>query len=496
MRPLAAIGNRDDDRRAARGRRGAWSSVWEIACRRWSTSRSILFPKPSDIAASARQRLAVACCAPCGMTLRITLQAFVAAVVIGTLIAFMFVQSRAIETQLVSLRGAAAGDADRRDRAADHHPGEEHPGRADHLRDRGGAVSDHLQHHARAAQRRSRARQPVPHEPGRAAADAARACASRARCRISSAGLRISSGLALIGAVVAEFVAGTGGRSVRARLRDPAERASPSIFRACSRRCSSSRSPVSRCSRSWSALSKLALGELARKRNRSRDMTTLLIRGAEGIFTGLPGAAMRTQRLDPHRATGGSRRSANSNAEPGETGHRCDGLRDLSRPRSRPITTCSRASSRACDPASTCPLVGWLRAVPYAYWHKIDEEALARRRPHRARRTAAVGDHDGGRSPLPVQRQLPLRSRPHVIFEVARESRHPAGVLPRRRDARRAASTRPISFRCRSSRSTACCKSVEACAQRYHDPSPDSMCRVAFAPTTPPWSLASRRARR
>ena len=32
-------------------------------------------------------------------------------------------------------------------------------------------------------------------------------------------------------------------------------------------------------------------------------------------------------------------------------------------------------------------------------------------------------------------------------------------------------------------------KSVEACAQRYHDPSPASMRRVAFAPTTPPWSL-------
>ena len=32
-------------------------------------------------------------------------------------------------------------------------------------------------------------------------------------------------------------------------------------------------------------------------------------------------------------------------------------------------------------------------------------------------------------------------------------------------------------------------KSVEACAQRYHDPSPDGMRRDAFAPTTPPWSL-------
>ena len=38
-------------------------------------------------------------------------------------------------------------------------------------------------------------------------------CASPRRCRSSSAGLRIARGLALIGAVVAEFVAGTGGQS-------------------------------------------------------------------------------------------------------------------------------------------------------------------------------------------------------------------------------------------------------------------------------------------
>jgi 8-oxoguanine deaminase len=31
--------------------------------------------------------------------------------------------------------------------------------------------------------------------------------------------------------------------------------------------------------------------------------------------------------------------------------------------------------------------------------------------------------------------------------------------------------------------------SVEACAQRFHDPSPDSRRRVAIAPTTPAWSL-------
>jgi cytosine/adenosine deaminase-related metal-dependent hydrolase len=32
-------------------------------------------------------------------------------------------------------------------------------------------------------------------------------------------------------------------------------------------------------------------------------------------------------------------------------------------------------------------------------------------------------------------------------------------------------------------------KSITACAQRFHDAAPDSMRRVAFAPTAPPWSV-------
>ena len=75
------------------------------------------------------------------------------------------------------------------------------------------------------------------------------------RLRIPSAlpyffgGLRISSGLALIGAVVAEFVAGTGGRSSGPRLPDPAGRLPaqhPAHVRGAA--CSS-RSPASACSR-------------------------------------------------------------------------------------------------------------------------------------------------------------------------------------------------------------------------------------------------------
>ena len=69
--------------------------IWEIACRVFHVP-VFLFPKPSDIArtlASEWPGLMRAL----GMTLRVAFQAFATAIVIGTLIAFVFVQSRAIE---------------------------------------------------------------------------------------------------------------------------------------------------------------------------------------------------------------------------------------------------------------------------------------------------------------------------------------------------------------------------------------------------------------
>jgi NitT/TauT family transport system permease protein len=71
---------------------------WELACRAWSVP-AFLLPKPSDIAvrlASDWPTLLRAL----GMTLRVALQAFAAAIVIGSLIAFVFVQSRLIEKSL------------------------------------------------------------------------------------------------------------------------------------------------------------------------------------------------------------------------------------------------------------------------------------------------------------------------------------------------------------------------------------------------------------
>ena len=73
-------------------------AVWEIGCRVGSIP-VYLFPKPSDILASLIKN-GPSLLRALMITLRITLQAFAAAVVLGTLIAFMFVQSRAIEVSL------------------------------------------------------------------------------------------------------------------------------------------------------------------------------------------------------------------------------------------------------------------------------------------------------------------------------------------------------------------------------------------------------------
>ena len=188
----------------------AMVAMWEIACRVFQVP-VFLFPKPSDIGlklASEWPSLIRAL----GMTLRIAFQAFGLAVIIGTLIAFVFVQNRAIErsffpyavllqvtpivaiapliiilvknTQVALTLCAAVvalfpiiSNTTLGLRSVD-------PGLASLFRmNRAGRLQ------------------------------------TLWRLRIPSAlpyffgGLRISSGLALIGAVVAEFVAGTGGRS-------------------------------------------------------------------------------------------------------------------------------------------------------------------------------------------------------------------------------------------------------------------------------------------
>ena len=85
-------------------------------------------------------------------------------------------------------------------------------GCADHLRHHHRDLPDHLQYDGRPAQHRCGT-------PGSVRINRASRLQSLVHLRIPSAlpfffaGLRIASGLALIGAVVAEFVAGTGGRN-------------------------------------------------------------------------------------------------------------------------------------------------------------------------------------------------------------------------------------------------------------------------------------------
>jgi NitT/TauT family transport system permease protein len=69
--------------------------IWEIGCRVWHVP-IFLFPKPSDIALKLMSDWSTLLGA-LGVTLRIALQAFGVSILLGTLIAFLFVQSRAIE---------------------------------------------------------------------------------------------------------------------------------------------------------------------------------------------------------------------------------------------------------------------------------------------------------------------------------------------------------------------------------------------------------------
>ncbi|MDI4232542.1 ABC transporter permease [Bradyrhizobium sp. Arg237L] len=185
-------------------------ALWEVGFRLASVP-VYLFPKPNDIFTSFVNN-GPSLFRALLVTLRVTLQAFAAAVIIGTLVAFMFAQSRAIEISLfpyavllqvtpvvaiapliiilvkntqLSLTICATlvalfpiiSNTTLGLRSVD-------PGLANYFR----------------MNRASRLKTLV-------------------KLRIPGAlpyffgGLRISSGLALIGAVVAEFVAGTGGRS-------------------------------------------------------------------------------------------------------------------------------------------------------------------------------------------------------------------------------------------------------------------------------------------
>jgi len=214
-------------------------------------------------------------------------------------------------------------------------------------------------------------------------------------------------------------------------------------------------------------------------------MTSMLIRGADGIFTGLPGEAMRAvgaiRIVDGRIAAIGALTPA-----PGE--HVIDATGCVIYPGL--VSThhhLFQSILKGVRAGINLPLMGWLRSVPHGYWHKVDEEGL-----YTAARIGLVELLLSGTTTAADHHYVfadTYRFDPaDVIFEVARDLGlrlvfcRGGGTVSRPVDG---PDSRPVPVEPLD----AMIKSIAACAQRFHDPSPASMRRVAFAPTTPPWSV-------
>ena len=121
----------------------------------------------------------------------------------------------------VPVRDRAAGDPDRRDRAADPDlRRQHHRGAADVRVDRR-VLPDPVEHRDRPARRRPEPARPVPPVPARRRWQRLRLLLVPSALPYFIAGLKISGGLSLIGAVIAEFAAGAAGRETGPRLAHP-----------------------------------------------------------------------------------------------------------------------------------------------------------------------------------------------------------------------------------------------------------------------------------
>ncbi len=214
-------------------------------------------------------------------------------------------------------------------------------------------------------------------------------------------------------------------------------------------------------------------------------MTALLIENAVGIFTGQSGAGMRT--AGSIRVRDGVITAIGAlQAEPGEItlGARgCVIYPGLISTHHHLFQSVMKGVKAGLDQ----PLAGWLRSVPYRLWSKIDEEALAV-----AARIGLTEMLLSGTTTIADHHYLfsdSYRFDPaQVIFEVARSLGirlvlcRGGATITRRfdNDDFVPMPTETLDHML---------KSVEACAQRFHDTSPGSLSQVVFAPTTPTWSI-------
>ncbi len=214
-------------------------------------------------------------------------------------------------------------------------------------------------------------------------------------------------------------------------------------------------------------------------------MNSLLIENATGIFSGRPGAAMRTNGAIRIR-DGAIVEIGALQAEPNERRLDCHGC--VVYPGL--ISThhhMFQSVMKGVQAGINLPLAGWLRSVPYTFWSKIDEEALAV-----AARIALSEMLLSGTTTVADHHYLfsdSFRFDPaQVIFDVARS-------LGIRLVFCRGGATKGRHFDTDEfvpmpvESLDHMLKSVEACAQRFHDTSPGSLSQVVLAPTTPTWSI-------
>jgi cytosine/adenosine deaminase-related metal-dependent hydrolase len=214
-------------------------------------------------------------------------------------------------------------------------------------------------------------------------------------------------------------------------------------------------------------------------------MTSMLIENAEGIFTGLPGEAMRAKgaiRVKDGRIAA----IGDLIPEPGEQRLNASGC--VIYPGL--VSThhhLMQSVLKGVKPGLDSALFAWLRQVPYRFWSKLDEDAMSIASQIGLVElllsgTTAAADH-------------------HYMFSDAYEF-DPADVMF---DTAQKLGLRFVF--CRGGATVArsfdtpdimemptepldkMIERVEACAKKYHNPAPDSMTRVAFSPTTPPFAV-------
>ncbi|MDR3437298.1 amidohydrolase family protein [Telmatospirillum sp.] len=214
-------------------------------------------------------------------------------------------------------------------------------------------------------------------------------------------------------------------------------------------------------------------------------MSDVIIRGAAGILTGLSGPLERTSG-DIRVRDGKISAIGAVTPAPADTVIEADGCviyPGLISTHHHLFQSVLKGVQAGID----LPLEGWLRTVPYSYWHKLDEDALEVAATVGLAElllsgTTTIADHhylfteDYGFDPAAVIFEVAERLGIRLVLCRGGATQGRAFDIPH---------TQPMPYEPLD----LMIRQVGDLAARFNDPAPDSMRRVVFAPTTPPWSV-------